>query len=230
MRSSQFLLILVAVASPVAIQSFATKSTCKLLNKEASFVDLTDTSDKCAETCSSQGKSFAECKCKSFGLPMKPYPSLAQCYKWNQEACCKSGHDSVIQNKYADLMSATCLRTFPDLEFFYCLGCNNKQFQYVDVDAKKIQVCPEFAKKLWNTASYHQCGLNIGQGPTVIPEFEFSNATSFLNHASIKPPFFEDYEVVIGGSGESCLSNGAVRNLASVMTLCVWLIVQMSML
>jgi hypothetical protein len=229
MRSVAIVLLLAVATAPVLVQSFTTKSTCKLLNKESSFIDLTDTSSDCAANCAS-GKSFAECKCKSFGEPAKPYPSLAQCYKWNQEACCKSGHDAVISSKYSQLMSTTCIRTFPDLEFFYCLGCNNKQFKYVDVAQKKIQVCSEFAKKLWDTASYYQCGLNLGSGPTIIPEFEFDNATHFLNHASIKPPFFDDYTVVVGGGEGSCLTNVAIREFVSVVTLAVWLVMQLSIL
>ena len=32
----------------------------------------------------------------SRGRP-QPFPSLTQCYRYNQDACCVSGHDSVIQ-------------------------------------------------------------------------------------------------------------------------------------
>lgn len=212
--------------------AFSTKSTCKLLNSENNFVDLTDESSSCAESCLSKGKSYAECKCKLKGIPTKPYPSLAQCYKWNQGACCKSGHDAVIQAKYSNLMSTTCIRTFPSLEYFYCLGCNDKQMKYVDVAAKQIKVCGSFAKALWNTADYYQCGLNIGTGgSTVIPEFEFQNSTAFLNHPSIKPPFFSDYEVIVAtGDGADCLTSTGTKMFLSSAVLALCAIMQFSLL
>ena len=110
-------------------------------------------------------------------------------------------------------MSSTCIRTFPDLEFLYCLGCNSKQMDYVDISAKQIKVCKSFAKALWQSANYYQCGLNLGtDGSTVIPEFEFENATAFLNHPSIRPPFFSDYEVIVSEDDSKCLTNVGHEN------------------
>lgn len=63
--------------------------------------------------------------------PFKPTPSLTQCYKYNTEACCISGHDSEIQAKYAEMLSESCLRKFANLELFFCLGCNPLQFHYI---------------------------------------------------------------------------------------------------
>jgi len=63
--------------------------------------------------------------------PSKPFPSLTQCYKNNQEACCVSAHDSTIEGSYSGLMSATCLREYQQLEHYFCLGCNPNMFDYV---------------------------------------------------------------------------------------------------
>ena len=54
----------------------------------------------------------------------QPFPSLTQCYKNNQDACCVSGHDATIADAYSSILSSTCLREYSHLEHFFCLGCN----------------------------------------------------------------------------------------------------------
>jgi hypothetical protein len=61
----------------------------------------------------------------------KPFPSLTQCYKSNQGACCVSAHDAYIESMYAQILSSTCLRQFSSLEQYYCLGCNPEQGKWV---------------------------------------------------------------------------------------------------
>jgi len=61
----------------------------------------------------------------------KPFPSLTQCYKNNQEACCVSAHDATIEGSYAGLLSTTCLREYQELEHYFCLGCNPNMFNYI---------------------------------------------------------------------------------------------------
>jgi len=61
----------------------------------------------------------------------KPFPSLTQCYKNNQEACCVSAHDATIEGQYAGLLSTTCLREYQELEHYFCLGCNPNMFNYI---------------------------------------------------------------------------------------------------
>jgi hypothetical protein len=157
------------------------------------------------------------------GLILQPYPSLAQCYKWNQNSCCKAGHDAHIKTVYSGLLSDTCIRNYPDLEFLYCLGCHNKQFEYVDVDAKKIYVCKDFAKTLWE-ANYDQCGIYLNGKPK-IPQFEFDNVTMFLNHPNIKPPFFEDYTIDTKTT-EGCLMSWGFRQttVSTLVLLAVFLV------
>jgi len=71
MRTVAGVLALVFLLDLPKANAFSTKSTCKLLNSENNFVDLTDESSSCAESCLSKGKSYAECKCKLKGIPTK---------------------------------------------------------------------------------------------------------------------------------------------------------------
>lgn len=66
-----------------------------------------------------------------WGSTLQPKPSLSQCYKHNQEACCVSSHDTEIQNDYKDYLSGTCLREYDDLEFYWCLGCDPAMEAYI---------------------------------------------------------------------------------------------------
>jgi len=45
-----------------------------------------------------------------FFLLFQPFPALTQCYKFNQKACCTSGHDATIKDAYSNILSTTCLR------------------------------------------------------------------------------------------------------------------------
>jgi hypothetical protein len=74
-------------------------------------------------------------KCTLLGgaEPAKPFPSLTQCYKQNQQACCVSAHDAQIQGEYSELLSDTCVREYQDLEHYYCLGCNPRQSEFIDL-------------------------------------------------------------------------------------------------
>jgi hypothetical protein len=66
-----------------------------------------------------------------YGTASKPFPSLTQCYKNNQDSCCVSAHDSYIGSEYASLLSPTCLREYDVLEAYFCLGCFPNQGRYV---------------------------------------------------------------------------------------------------
>lgn len=62
----------------------------------------------------------------------KPFPSLTQCYKQNQQACCVSAHDQTIQSAYGDVLSGTCIREYPALEQYYCLGCSPHADNFIE--------------------------------------------------------------------------------------------------
>ena len=116
-------------------------------------------------------------------------------------------------------MSVTCLREFPPLEYFFCLGCHDRQMKFVDVDNKKVHVCPSFAKKLWNHMDYDRCGLALGDSrtwPFIKPWAEYSSAQEFLNVDAIKPPYFDDYEIVIDSAESSnCFTSAGWRAAVS---------------
>lgn len=62
----------------------------------------------------------------------KPFPSLTQCYKQNQQACCVSAHDETIAGAYGNILSGTCIREYEDLEQYYCLGCSPDADSFID--------------------------------------------------------------------------------------------------
>ena len=61
----------------------------------------------------------------------KPFPSLSQCYKNNQDSCCVSAHDATIEEEYKALLSGACLREYESLETFYCMGCAQDMYNFV---------------------------------------------------------------------------------------------------
>ena len=70
---------------------------------------------------------------------IQPSPSLTQCYKMNQEACCVSAHDGSIESQYESLLTPACLREYEQLEQYFCLGCSPEMFNFIqwyDADTK----------------------------------------------------------------------------------------------
>ena len=119
------------------------------------------------------GSDVGGCCKLTQSVPRKPFPSLTQCYKYNtnEGACCKSGHDSHVSTEYSSLLSPACLREFDHLEFYFCLGCNAKQYSYTDEtkpQQKTLRICNKFAELLFDPAydkdesdRYERCGLNM---------------------------------------------------------------------
>lgn len=172
--------------------------------------------------------------------PAKPDPSLMQCYKYNTLACCVSGHDSTILEVYQSTLSSSCLREYPLLEYFFCFGCHPDQpeYTYSEGSSPEIRVCESFANSLFEM-DLERCGISIGiENPLVtlenpahvwevghhqasdtqqviIPNKVFANATAFLN--AIKPPYFENYDIVIvpASEGETACFSSTSRFVAS---------------
>lgn len=146
--------------------------------------------------------------------PAKPFPSLTQCYKNNQRACCVSAHDAYIESMYGQILSATCLRQFSYLEQYYCLGCNPDQGKWVvgneytyvtDSSGNAVpgtdglpqwnfdmRICTSFMEFLYDpdeeVSNYEKCGL-LSDGVGYLPTSRYFNASQFI--AAIKPPYFE---------------------------------------
>lgn len=205
------------------------KNGCVLKNKKHNFTELTTvcSSDDVQKHCSTTGDPAKCSACSVYDDASKPFPALTQCYKFNQKACCTSGHDATIKDSYSSLLSNTCLREFPNLEYFYCLGCSDKQTMFVDIDRKEIHVCSSFAKKLWDDVDYDRCGLSLGDAswPYVLPRIEYSSATEFLNQPSIKPPYFQDYKIVVdeGENTDNCFHTSMATVRATVSTMAILL-------
>ena len=125
-----------------------------------------------------------------------------------------------------------------------CLGCNNKQPDYIVEDQttgkKSINVCEAFANKLWtdNPRIYDTCGLNvqsIGGGSIasipsgfVLPSRYYNNASEFLN--DIKPPFFSGFDVNIVPKSDTdtkCLDSSATRLASSLAIMLLVAVVNM---
>mmetsp|Transcript_22102 Transcript_22102/g.70600 ORF Transcript_22102/g.70600 Transcript_22102/m.70600 type:complete len:216 (-) Transcript_22102:79-726(-) len=173
----------------------------------------------------------AESICKlTQKVPMKPEPSLTQCYRFNSLACCVSGHDSVIKEAYEETFSRNCLREYPLLENWFCLGCNPDEYRFVNADTATISVCREYATNLF-ALDLDKCGIKIGVSnplvnkddpgarwvvgshnkstdkQVVLPKLVFGNAADFLSH--LLPPFYENYVISIVPDDGNCFSAAA---------------------
>lgn len=159
-----------------------------------------------------------------------PFPSLAKCYKYNNEACCVSVHDEYINTQINKLLSSSCIRKYSNLETLMCFGCHPKESFYIK--DKTIRICKGFAKALWNatedkelyekTTIFDNCGFKteffkdvvqynkkiedderIKNNSYIIPSEVFNNITEFFDY--IKIPFFEDYNIqIVEQTSDNC--------------------------
>ena len=165
--------------------------------------------------------------------PVKPFPSLTQCYKYNAEACCSSGHDEAIKSAFSSLLSSTCLREFPDLEVYMCFGCHPQQPKYVDLATKTIRVCKSFADSLFKPKStkYDACGLNYPGRGYILPSFHFKTTKAFLN--AFMPQYFSaanGWKVEISEANDgNCFQNAAGKMVVSAMAVIVSALFTLSM-
>ena len=102
--------------------------------------------------------------------PVKPFPSLTQCYKYNAEARQQWPRWS-NQVCFQQWLSSTCLREFPDLEVYMCFGCHLQQPKYVDLATKTIRVCKSFADSLFKPKS--PSTMRVAWTTQVWPHFAF---------------------------------------------------------
>ncbi|CDW73053.1 UNKNOWN [Stylonychia lemnae] len=145
-------------------------------------------------------------------------PSLHECYQYTKASCCTTAHDEKIKDGLISLVSDTCHENFDDLLQYYCFGCYQSQPQYTDVKAKTIRICKSFANRIWGGLEtgdiskqadvFDNCGLNVDD-KIVIQSKYFTDGTQFF--AKVKPPFFEDYKVIIDEKDENCYNFGLHR-------------------
>lgn len=199
-----FLRCALVASTALLVRSDSKEKTEKCFLRKSSF-DETD-------------GSFLGPKKYQYRAPKKPFPSLTQCYKNNQRACCVSAHDSYISSAYAQILSPTCLREYQHLENYFCLGCYPEQGQYLVKDNSTtdespylldaggngiftMRICKSFAENLYHPVAqgsynYDNCGLLDEKGKGYLPKEKFANYSQFINE--IKPPYFEKikWEVV----------------------------------
>ena len=48
---------------------------------------------------------------------------------------------------------------YPEVRYFYCLGCDPNQPLYTNETSKEIRVCSSFVNKLWADPAYEDCGV-----------------------------------------------------------------------
>lgn len=89
---------------------------------------------------------------------------LKFCQDYNAEACCIPGHDLENQVQFEnaiDGLGPGCKNPmmYPELRYFYCLGCDPKQPLYTDNTTNVIRVCKSFVDQLWSDPAYEDCGI-----------------------------------------------------------------------
>merc|ERR1719183_2548621 len=180
-----------------------------------------------------------------YGKAQKPFPSLTQCYKNNQLACCVSAHDSYIESQYGSILSTTCLREYQHLENYFCLGCYPDQGKFLVKDNTTsplspyklddegngvftLRICKSFVEELYNPTAqgsynYDNCGLldpDTGEG--YLPRERYANYSEFIQ--AFKPPYFDKVKwLVIDDSGSSyppCFSASTTMQMG-IMTLVI---------
>jgi len=140
---------------------------------------------------------------------------LKFCQDYNSRACCIPGHDLENQVQFENLIDGLgpgCKNPmmYPEVRYFYCLGCDPEQPRYTDGD--RIHICKSFLDKLWRDPAYDECGvMSSNSCPSnwvdedfdpymcgdslLLPKQYFNNnATLFINH--FKPPGLEDFTFV----------------------------------
>ena len=175
----------------------------------------------------SETKTAKSNQCTLTNQPSRdPFPSLSKCYKYNNEACCLSVHDEIIDDYINDLLSSSCIRKYSLFENLMCFGCYPLEYKYIDSKNKIIRICKSFAKNLWNVTNddglysktfiFDNCGFkvssslddllkdkNLRSDKYIIPSEAFSNILEFFKY--IKIPFFENYSIEIeNNTDENC--------------------------
>ena len=126
-----------------------------------------------------------------------------------------STHDHMIDLEYQLFLSSSCQRTFSDLEAYFCTGCNPILSTSADKISRTLTLCRGFAESVWGgklefpSSSFDQCGLNTywrGNSTTVMQSKEWPNAYAFF--AEVKPPYFQDYRIVIVSNDQPCFGAG----------------------
>ena len=81
------------------------------------------------------------------------------------------------------------------------MGCHTDQPMATNSTAKTLTLCKSYVERVWGTpitspsTQYDNWGFSVG-GNIYIPSTRWSSAQAFFDE--VKPPFFEDFTIVIG--------------------------------
>ena len=141
---------------------------------------------------------------------------LKFCQDYNPRACCIPGHDLENQVQFENLISALgpgCKNPmmYPEVRFFYCLGCDPDQPKYTIGDT--IRVCKSFLDRMWRDPACDECGVMYSNpcpaawgddadfdpymcgDSLLLPRQTYNdNPTAFIN--VFKPPGLDDFNFV----------------------------------
>merc|ERR1719161_1031645 len=150
--------------------------------------------------------------CSLTGKQPRKARYLKFCQDYNSKACCIPGHDLENQVQFENLIEGLgpgCKNPmmYPEVRFFYCLGCDPDEPSYRNDEAETINICKTFLDKLWRDPAYDECGVMYSNpcpgdnwdfdpyqcGDTLLlPKQHFNNnVTAFIN--TFKPPGLEDF-------------------------------------
>lgn len=113
----------------------------------------------------------------TLAVPINPYPSLSQCYNFNDLTCCNSVHDFFIKQKLINLLTSNCLTKYPELNNLFCLFCSPYQPYFANStlnsnNRQTINICKSFLNQLWTNSTNYESGLydDLSQ-----PTYKFDN-------------------------------------------------------
>jgi len=161
-------------------------------------------------------RSDADGNCTLTSRPPRKARYLKFCQDYNVQACCIPGHDLENQVQFENLIGGLgpgCKNPmmYPEIRFFYCMGCDPDQPKFTQENTSTIYVCQSFLNKLWRDPAYDECGVMASNdcpsswtnedmdpfmcGDTlVLPKNEYANAEEFINQ--FPPPGLEQYNFV----------------------------------
>jgi len=180
--------------------------------------DYISNTPQCRNTCAEceatgwnpDSRACANCHCAlTQKMPQKPIVELTMCHMHSSRACCIPVFDTEILEHYEILLDAgdRCAQELTQakrkLRDLFCLACSPDQPKYL-IDGK-LHICRSFAEEV-HPEKFDGCGLikveergmpALGDD-SVFPSLEWDGYESFINdQCGAKPPFLEDYDVVI---------------------------------
>jgi len=89
---------------------------------------------------------------------------LKFCQDYNSKACCIPGHDLENQVQFENVIDGLgpgCKNPmmYPELRYFYCLGCDPSQPYYTNTTTNEIYICDDFVTDFWRDPAFDDCGV-----------------------------------------------------------------------